>query len=151
MILIVCGPPGAGKTTIVTRLHDRLCATGRDFEVLHSDDFSRDTYGQMFERVRDDPEADWILDGTFFESAWQERFRSLPDAHLVSVAASLEACLERNREREDSIEQRGVHAMHANFDVPRNPDLTLDTETMSAAEGTDALERYVLTWLDERY
>jgi adenylylsulfate kinase len=146
VILIVCGPPGAGKTTIATGLGDRLGAAGRDFELLHSDDFSRDTYGQLHERVDADPEADWLLDGTFYERATRERFRALPDAHLVSVAASLETCLQRNREREDAIEPRGVRAMHADFEVPERSALTLDTERLSADEAVDALARYVRTW-----
>ena len=93
-----------------------------------------------------DPESDWILDGTFFERAWQDRFRVLLDAHLVYLTASLDTALERNREREDSISEAGVRAMHGNFEPPKNPDLTLDTDKVSASEAADALGRYILTW-----
>ncbi|WP_137286793.1 ATP-binding protein [Halorussus salinisoli] len=148
MKLVLCGPPGVGKTTVAQRLQSRLGAAGRDFRLLHSDDFSRNTYRQMYEHVIDaDPDTDWILDGTFYQREWQDRFRALPDAHLVYLTASLETALERNREREDAIEERGVRVMHGKFETPTNPDLTLDTERSSVGETVDALERYVQTWI----
>lgn len=147
MILVHCGPPGVGKTTIAERLQRRLREKRHDFRLLHSDDFSRNTYEQMYEGVTEaDPETDWILDGTFYRRELQERFRSLPDAHLVYVAASREAALERNRERENPIEEQGVYAMHGKFEEPENPDLTLDTDELSVEEAVDALERYVHEW-----
>ncbi|USZ68326.1 ATP-binding protein [Halorussus salilacus] len=148
MILLVCGPPGAGKTTVAGEARERLRTAGYGFRLLHSDDFSRNTYEKLYERVSADPDADWILDGTFYRREYQERFRGLPDAHLISVVASLELCLKRNREREDSIDRRGVHAMHADFEPPENPDLTLDTEVASVEEAADALGRYVIQWYD---
>jgi adenylylsulfate kinase len=134
--LVLCGPPGVGKTTIAERLQNRLRDEGHDFRVLHSDDFSRNTYEQMYERVTEaDSETDWILDGTFYRRELQERFRSLPDAHLVYVTASRETALKRNREREDSIDESGVYAMFGKFEEPENSDLTLDTEELSVEEG----------------
>jgi hypothetical protein len=68
--------------------------------LLHSDDFSRNTYDQMYERVSGaDPDADRILDATFYRHELQERFRDLPDAHLANLTASRETALERNRVR----------------------------------------------------
>jgi len=147
--LLLCGPPGVGKTTVAERLRRRLRRAGYEFRLLHSDDFSRNTYRQMYEHVLAASEADWLLDGTFYERQWQDRFRALPDAHLVFLTASLETALERNREREDSISERGLRAMHGQFEPPENPDLTLDTEEVSVTEAVDALERYVLTWMRE--
>ena len=148
MILVLCGPPGVGKTTIAERLQHRLRDEGHDFRILHSDDFSRNTYDQMYERVTEaDPVTDWILDGTFYRHEYQERFRALPDAHLVYVTASREITLERNREREDSIDESGVYAMFGQFEAPESPDLTLDTDELSVEEAVDALERYVQTWI----
>ncbi|NEU57125.1 AAA family ATPase [Halorussus sp. MSC15.2] len=146
MKLVLCGPPGVGKTTVAERLRDALGAAGREVRVLHSDDFSRNTYEQMYERVLADPAADWLLDGTFYRREYRERFRALPDAHLVYLTASLETALERNRTREDAIDERGVRAMHGKFEEPETPDLTLDTEASSVEETVAALERYVSTW-----
>ena len=148
MILVLCGPPGVGKTTIAERLQSRLREEGPEFRILHSDDFSRNTYEQMYERVTDaDPETDWILDGTFYRREYQERFRTLPNAHLVYVTASREIALERNREREDSIDESGVYAMFGQFEAPESPDLTLDTDELSVEEAVESLERYVQTWI----
>ncbi|WP_128478324.1 ATP-binding protein [Halorussus pelagicus] len=147
MKLLLCGPPGVGKTTVAEQLLGRLHRAGHDFRVLHSDDFSRNTYGQMYERVSADPDADWLLDGTFYEREWQDRFRNLPDAHLIYLTASLETALERNRECKNAISERGVQAMHGKFEKPERPDLTLDTEALSVSEAADAIERYVATWI----
>ena len=147
MKLLLCGPPGVGKTTVAERLLGRLREAGHDFRVLHSDDFSGNTYGRMYERVAADPDADWLVDGTFYEREWQDRFRSLSDAHLVFLTASLETALERNREREDAIPERGVRAMYGKFEEPERPDLTLDTEELAVTEAVDAIERYVATWI----
>ena len=148
--LVLCGPPGVGKTTVAERLQSRLRAESLDFRLLHSDDFSRNTYDQMYEQVTDaDPAIDWILDGTFYRRELQERFRDLSDAHLVYLTASRETALERNRARADSIDERGVYAMFGKFEPPESPDLTLDTERSSVEEAVEALVRYVLTW-DER-
>lgn len=147
MKLILCGPPGVGKTTVAERLQRRLRDEGYEFRVLHSEGFSRNTYAQMYERVTDaDPGTDWLLDGTFYRWEWQDRFRALPNTHLVSLTASLETALKRNRERDNSISARGVRAMHGKFEPPENPDLTLDTETVSASEAADSMGRYILTW-----
>lgn len=145
MNLVFCGPPATGKTTVAERLRHRF----REVRLLHSDDFSRDTYDRLYERVADaDSDADWILDGTFYRRALQERFRALPDAHLVHFTASLDAALARNRERADSIDEQGLRVMHAEFETPDNPDLTLDTERSSVEECVDALERYVVAWTE---
>lgn len=147
MKLVLCGPPGVGKTTVAERLQRRLRNAGHEFRLLHSDDFSRNTYQQMYERVTDaDPETDWILDGTFYRREWQDRFQALSDAHLVHFTTTLETAIERNRGRKNSISERGVRAMHGKFEPPENPDLTLDTEQLSVAEAVDAIERYINTW-----
>ena len=148
MILVLCGPPGVGKTTIAERLQHRLRDEGHGFRILHSDDFSRNTYEQMYERVTEAaPETNWILDGTFYRRESQGRFRSLSDAHLVYVTASRETALERNRERENPIEERGVYAMFGQFEVPQCPDLTLNTDELSVERALDAMERYMMEWI----
>lgn len=50
--MIVCGPPGAGKTTIAVRARDRLAEAGLPFDIVHSDEFARRTYERMYDRVR---------------------------------------------------------------------------------------------------
>jgi adenylylsulfate kinase len=145
--LLLCGPPGVGKTTVAERLRRRLREAGFEFRVLHSDDFSRNTYGKMYERVQTAPDADWLLDGTLYQHEWQDRFRAFSDAHLVFLTAGLGTALERNCERDDSIPEPGLRAMHGKFERPENPDLTLDTEELSVAEAVDAVERYVRTWM----
>lgn len=148
MLVVLCGPPATGKTTLARGLRERLAARGVSVRVLHSDDFARETYERMYERVAG-AEADdhWILDGTFYDREWQERFRAL-GARIVWVRADRETALERNRRREDPIPEKGVHVMYATFDRPR-ADLVIDTDECTVAEALDRLEAAVLAWLDE--
>jgi len=143
VILLVCGPPGAGKTTIAARARDELAHRGREFRTLHSDGFSRNTYERTYRRVLG-TDDDWTVDGTFYRREWRERFYDLGGVRIVCVTASLETCLRRSRERADPIDEDGVHVVHREFDRPR-ADLTVDTDETpldAAAERVaDAVER----------
>ncbi|ADB59495.1 hypothetical protein Htur_0597 [Haloterrigena turkmenica DSM 5511] len=151
MILVVCGPPGAGKTTIAEALRQRLEVRDEPIAVRlhHSDDFSSRTYEQLFERVRDDPrEAITIVDGTFYEREWQTQFRTLgfrEAIRFVRVTASLETCLERNRTRADPIAEQGVHVIFREFDAPEDA-LEIDTDETSVGDAVDRIVGALETW-----
>lgn len=141
MLVILCGPPASGKTTLARGLRERLAAQGHEFAVLHSDDVARRTCERMFERVSD-AGGNWILDGTFYRRRYRERFRRLDDCYVVWVRASLETCLTRNREREEPISESGVYVVFAEFEEPR-ADLRLDTDELSPDAALDRLEAAV--------
>lgn len=151
MIVIVCGPPASGKTTLATRLQRRLADRGYAFDLLHSDDFDRDTYERLYRHVADamaeqEGHRHWILDGTFFKREWRTRFYRLGDTYEVWVRASIETCLDRNRERGEPIPEAGVRDIYGRFEPPR-ADLELDTETLDVQAATERLEAAVLSWL----
>jgi tRNA uridine 5-carbamoylmethylation protein Kti12 len=152
VIVIVCGPPGSGKSTLATRLRRRLLDRGYRFELRHSDDYERRTYDRMYADVAaaydDGSDTHWILDGTFVERAWRNRFYRLDDVYEVWVKASLESCLERNRQRAEPIPDRAVRTMYDRFDPPR-ADLVVDTERLDIGAAVDRLEEAVLEWLSE--
>lgn len=143
-IVVVCGPPAAGKSTIASRAHDRLAERGCEFRTLHSDDFARRTYDRLYHRILGTDDR-WLVDGTFYDRRWRERFRDLGGVRFVLVEASLETCLERNRRRVDAIDEEGVRAMHRAFDRP-DADLVLDTEELSVDTAVDRLVRAVAGW-----
>lgn len=144
MIVLLCGPPGVGKTTVATGVAERLADRGSPIRVIHSDDFARNTYERMYERVAENG-RDWLLDGTFCEREWRERFRGLDELRVVYLTADLETCLERNRKREDPISETGVHAIYWEFELPR-ADLTVETDELAAtaaiARVVQAIERW---------
>ncbi|RKD93487.1 ATP-binding protein [Halopiger aswanensis] len=153
MIVVICGPPGAGKTTLTNRVRERL--ETRDVpvavETLHSDDFSSRTYDQLYERARDATAEITLVDGTFYRREWQTQFRTLPEVRVVHVTASLETCLERNRTRADPIAEQGVHVVYREFDEP-DAEVTIDTDRQSVPEAVDriliALEEW--GWLESK-
>ena len=148
MIVVVCGPPGAGKTTVASHAVERLVDAGNELRVLRSDDFRSPVYDRLFERVAADPDGNWLLDGTFYRTEWRERFRRFGEVREVYVRAALESCLRRNRERADPIDEAGVRTIHAKFERPRE-DLLLDTDALSVEEASEALYRAMAAWLGE--
>lgn len=144
MIVLLCGPPGVGKTTVATGVAERLADRGSPIRVVHSDDFARSTYERMYERVAG-AGGDWLLDGTFYEREWRERFRGLDELRVVYLTADLETCLERNREREDPISETGIHVIYRAFELPR-ADLTVDTDELAVVEAVTRVVRAIERW-----
>jgi len=148
VIVALCGPPGAGKTTVTARVRDRLEAHSIPVRTVHSDDFSSRTYEQVAERVADAPAAGvTLVDGTFYRRAWQTRIRALGEARFVRLTASLETCLERNRTRTDSIDERGVHVVYREFDAPVAA-LSIDTDRCGPDAAADRIATAVEGWLE---
>lgn len=148
MIVVICGPPAAGKSTLTERVRERLEAAGRTVHTVHSDDFSRRTYERMYERVAAGPEGIWLVDGTFYDREWQVQFQTLEDVRFVHVTASLETCLERNRAREEAIDEQGVHVVYREFDEP-DADLTIDTDDCTIEEATEQVLAAIERWTDD--
>lgn len=146
MILVVCGPPGAGKTTVATRLHRRLEADGYDFRVVHTDDLSTPRYETLFERVSAAPAANWLLDGTFYKVKWQARVREFPDVRFVLVTADRDTCVRRNHER-DGVSARAVMTIYDEFDRP-DADFAADTDILRPETAVDLVYERVREWID---
>lgn len=64
MIVAHCGPPAAGKSTVAAAAGERLEERDHGFRTIHSDEFSRRTYEQLYERVTESDAAPdgWLLD-----------------------------------------------------------------------------------------
>lgn len=137
MIILICGPPGVGKTAVATLLQEHLRRRDISFEMLDSDQFNSDPYRQLFERVSDS-DGNWIIAGTFYKRKWQVRFERLEDVVIVYLQAGLETCLERNRNRETPIEEKAVHIIWQEFDEP-DADVTIDVADRSPAVVVDLL------------
>ncbi len=146
MILIICGPPASGKSTLAEELRKELSEMGLDFSILHSDDFSRDTYDKMFEEVQDSCE-DWILDGTFYKKEFREPFKELDDVKVIYLVAGLETCLQRNQERSKELEDKVIHIIWHGFEEIE-ADLVID---MDENEGslTNAVQKIIAFFFDD--
>ncbi|WP_353634119.1 ATP-binding protein [Halobacterium sp. NMX12-1] len=147
MILVVCGPPGAGNTTVTLGLNRHLEADRYDFRVIHTDDLSTPVYDHLFERVAESPEANWLLDGTFYEAQWQQRIREFPDVNVILVTADRDTCIRRNHER-DGVSERAVKVIYDEFDWP-DADFTVDTDVLRVETAVDLAYERVQSWLVE--
>jgi len=141
MIVVFCGVPGSGKSTIAQLLRERLS----DVSVIVSDDISSHTYQNIMNKL-DNSIGDYkhiIVDATFYKEKWRKKIRSVVDDSdeitLVYIQCSRETCLQRNSDREDSIQERAIHIIWNEFDEPEKPEITIKTEEKTPDEMVEAI------------
>lgn len=149
MLVVLYGPPAAGKTTLADSLARRL-RPGHPVRRLSSDAFASRTYERMAERVARAPAADWIVDGTFHREEHRRPFRGTDwRMRWVLVRAPLDTCLRRDHER-DGIGEAGVRSVYAalfDSDTDIDPDFVLDTDVVGTETALDLLEQRAREWL----
>lgn len=144
-LLVVFGPPAAGKTTLAARLAERF-----DAPVRHSDDYTTRTYERLLDDARDLLSAHdlVVLDGTFHDPDWRAWARDLDDTYFVYATADLDTCLRRDWERADSIGEAGVRTIHHAFrEQTVDADFTVNTRILPEDDALALAERRVREWL----
>lgn len=149
VLVVVLGPPAAGKTTVASRLADRL--DEYDVRVLHSDDYARDTYDRLLADARD-ARSEYevvVCDGTFHEPGWRARARDVDESVVALVTADLDTCLRRDWER-DGIGEAGVRTIHGRLDDQDvDADVVADTTVLPVGTTVDLVETAVRERLSE--
>jgi predicted kinase len=156
-LVVVCGLPGVGKTTVAGAVADQLDARLLRTDVVRKDLFSdpeytdeeeRTVYRELFERARETV-ADGrpvVLDGTFHREEYRERATVLAralevDAEMVTVECDTDVVRRRIRAREDD-ESDADFEVHCMFEETFDP-IDRDHLTVDNTEGIDATRSQV--------
>ncbi|NHN43211.1 AAA family ATPase [Halorubellus sp. JP-L1] len=124
MLVVVCGLPGAGKTTVAGDVVDRLDAVRIRTDVVRKELFDEPEYTDaetdaVYRAVRDRADAALaaddhvVLDGTYREREFREPAYDLAREHgvdcvVLKVEAADDVVRERIREREDDASDADV-------------------------------------------
>jgi predicted kinase len=145
MIIMLCGIPGSGKSTISEILAENLAALG-SVEIVSSDRLKSPVYRKIF-RMLDQQRADFvILDATFHKKEWREQVRALARNKRVvtiSLDCPLSVARARNKKRRPNISDTAVHIIHSRMEPAESPDIKLDTSTVSASDAAQKIFEYV--------
>jgi adenylylsulfate kinase-like enzyme len=143
MIVLFCGIPGSGKSTIAEELAARAAELGA-LQLLSSDKLKPPVYRKMFRALAPERRlADLvILDATFFSKELRQQLKALvaPEQVVtVYLQCPLAVALERNRAREPRIAEKAVHIVHHRLQPPAHSSLTIDTTAATPKQAADTI------------
>jgi tRNA uridine 5-carbamoylmethylation protein Kti12 len=147
MIILFCGIPGCGKTTIAKLLAERLTGLG-SVQLLSSDDLKSPVYRKLFSALAPERRrANFvILDATFYKKEWRGQVSALANGEeliTVYITCPVEIAIQRNRERQPTLAERVVHIMSHRMEPPDNPNLTIDTSSVAAAQAAESIFNFI--------
>jgi len=147
MVIIFCGIPGSGKSTIAGMLLQRLTAQGR-VRVFSSDNTKGPVYRKFIKAVTSTRNGEdfMIFDATFYKKEWRRQIRAAAqDEKVLTVYlhCPLEVALSRNRERRPNISEKAVHIVFHRMEPPKKPSLTIDTATTTADVAAEMILKLV--------
>ncbi|MFP8955166.1 AAA family ATPase [Natrialbaceae archaeon A-CW3] len=144
-LVVVCGLPGTGKTTVAGELTDRLEAVLIRTDVVRKDCFpdpdytaaeTRATYEETLSRAANVLERDGVavVDGTFRREPLREQARAVAQAadarfELVRVTCETDVVRERIAEREDDESDADFSVytlLESEFEPPTEPHHSID-------------------------
>ena len=132
MIIIFCGIPGSGKTTIAKLLSEILTNFGR-VKLIVSDEISGKVYKRILTQLTESlSEMDYIVvDATFYKKRWREMVEAIAGRDtilLCYLCCPLDTCLARNKERNPSLPEKVIHIISKEMERPLKPDISINTE-----------------------
>jgi predicted kinase len=138
MIILICGVPGSGKSTIAGLLAQRTGAT-----LLSTEKFRRKVYHRLMKELERTESEKIILDGTFYRREWRESVKEFAKRKgipllVVWVKSSLQTSLQRDAKRETPIGERAVKIIHAEFEKPE-ADVVIDSEKLTPEEAVEII------------
>jgi len=144
MIIIFCGIPGAGKSTIAKRLVKKLQKFGKTCKIFVSDKVGSKVYQKALDFLKKNRgKFDFLIfDATFYKRGWREIIQKEAGSEKVFIIylyCPLEICLERNRKRKPQIPEKAVHIIFHQMEIPENPDISIDTEKIKPKEAVELI------------
>jgi len=129
MVIIFCGIPGSGKTTIGNLLVKRL---GRQAKIFTSDKISGSFYRKIPRILKENlGKVNFlILDATFFQKKWRDLVYNLAKRKkifTIYLDCPVAVCVKRNKKRKAGIPEKAVFIMAHQMEKPEGPDIFINT------------------------